>query len=324
MIHKARAPRSAPAPAHRMAHALRYAATPRQLRFARRRLSALARASSVTLPSQSGRVILVTGATDGIGRHTASRLAAAGATVLVHGRSVARVADTVAALRSAGGQARGFVADLSSLDDTRRLAREVADAAPELHTLINNAGVFAPSGEQRSVTADGLETTFAVNVAAPFLLGAALLPRLRAAPGGGLLCNTASISHAGVGRALPLDTLQGEGRFSSHYAYSLSKLCVVMFTIAQARRLAASGDAVRAVTLDPGTVNTKMLLAGWGPCGMEVADADDTCWAATAAVESGAYYVGRRAATPDTPARDEAAQEALWQRLVALTGVDWA
>jgi hypothetical protein len=67
-----------------------------------------------------------------------------------------------------------------------------------------------------------------------------------------------------------------------------------------------------------------MLLAGWGACGMAVAEADDTAWAATAAVESGAYYVGRRAATPDAPARDAAAQEALWQRLVALTGVEWS
>lgn len=57
---------------------------------------------------------------------------------------------------------------------------------------------------------------------------------------------------------------------------------------------------------------------------MDVADADDTCWAATGPAASGSYYVGRRAATPDAPARDEAAQEALWQRLVALTGAEFA
>ena len=308
---------------------LRFRATPRQLRAARRRLCGAARASAVALPSQSGRVVLVTGATDGIGRHTAMRLAAAGAELLVHGRSASRVDATVAALRSAGGRARGFVADLSSLDEARRLAREVAAAAPALHCVVNNAGVFAPAGERRALTPDGLETTFAVNVAAPFLLGAALLPQLRAAPGGGVLVNTASISHAGVARALPLEELQGESRFSAHRAYALSKLCVVMLTLAQPRRLAASSDAaaraVRAVTLDPGTVNTKMLLAGWGACGMDVADADDTAWAATAAAaRSGCYYVGRRAATPDAPARDEAAQEALWQRLVAITDAQFA
>ena len=302
-------------------------ATPRQLRAARRRTVCCPRASSaLALPPQRGRVVLVTGATDGIGRHTAARLAGAGAEVLVHGRSEQRVADAVALLQRSGGTARGFVADLSSLDDTRRLAKEVAAAAPALHALINNAGVFAPAGERRVLTRDGLETTFAVNVAAPFLLGAALLPQLRAASAA-VLVNTASISHAGVGRALPLDNLQGELRWSAHRAYSLSKLCVVMFTLAQARRLAAAGNShgVRAVTLDPGTVNTKMLLAGWGPCGIEVEDADDTAWAATAAaVASGAYYVGRREATPDAPARDQAAQEALWQRLVAITGADFA
>ena len=299
-------------------------ATPRELRAARRRTCCARASSALALPSQSGRVVLITGATDGIGRHTAARLAGAGAEVLVHGRSEQRVADTVALLQCSGGTARGFVADLSSLDETRRLATEVSAAAPKLHAVINNAGVFAPAGERRVLTRDGLETTFAVNVAAPFLLGAALLPRLRAA-GAAVLVNTASISHAGVGRTLPLDDLQGEARFSSHRAYSLSKLCVVMFTLAQARRLAAAGDAVRAVTLDPGTVNTKMLLAGWGPCGMEVHEADDTAWAATAAAAaSGAYYVGRREATPDAPARDQAAQEALWQRLVAITGADFA
>ena len=303
-------------------------ATPRQLRASRRRACCAARASSaLALPPQSGRVVLVTGATDGIGRHTAARLAGAGAEVLVHGRSEQRVADTVALLQRSGGTARGFVADLSSLDDTRRLAKEVAAAAPALNALINNAGVFAPAGERRVLTRDGLETTFAVNVAAPFLLGAALLPRLRAAPGS-VLVNTASISHAGVGRALPLDNLQGELRWSAHRAYSLSKLCVVMFTLAQARRLAAlQGDiatGVRAVTLDPGTVNTKMLLAGWGPCGMEVEEADDTAWAATAReAASGSYYVRRREATPDAPARAQEAQEALWPRLVASTGADF-
>jgi NAD(P)-dependent dehydrogenase (short-subunit alcohol dehydrogenase family) len=304
------------------AHGLRV--TAQRLRAPRRR-SCRARASSaLALPPQNGRVVLITGATDGIGRHTAARLAGAGAEVLVHGRSEQRVTDTVAQLQRSGGAARGFVADLSSLDDTRRLAQEVAAAAPQLHGVVNNAGVFAPAGERRVLTRDGLETTFAVNVAAPFLLGAALLPLLRAA-GGAVLVNTASISHAGVGRTLPLDDLQGEARFSSHRAYSLSKLCVVMFTLAQARRLAAAGDArVRAVTLDPGTVNTKMLLAGWGPCGMQVEQADDTAWAATSpAAAGGAYYVGRREATPDAPAHDQAAQEALWQRLVAITRADF-
>ena len=232
-------------------------------------------------------------------------------------------------MQSHGGSARGFVADLSSLDDTRRLAREVAAAAPALHAVINNAGVFAPAGERRVLTRDGLETTFAVNVAAPFLLGCALLPQLRASrSASALLVNTASVSHAGVGRALPLEELQGEARWSAHRAYALSKLCIVMVTLAQARRLAASGDAgVRAVTLDPGTVNTKMLLAGWGPCGIEVVDADDTAWLATSSpddAQSGAYYVGRRAASPDAPARDQAAQEALWRRLVHLTRADFA
>lgn len=94
----------------------------------------------------AGRTYLVTGATDGIGAHTAQRLAAQGATVLVHGRSEARVE---AAVRAAGGTAHGFVADLASLAQVRRLAEEVQQAHPRLDVLIHNAGVYE---KQRSLT----------------------------------------------------------------------------------------------------------------------------------------------------------------------------
>ena len=128
-----------------------------------------------------GRSVLVTGATRGIGLETAVRLAGLGADVLVHGRDAGRGAAALAAVRAAsapGARPALYLADLGSLAGVRRLAAEVTRDRPRLDVLVANAGVYAP---ERRETADGLELTFAVNVVAPILLAAALLPALRAA-----------------------------------------------------------------------------------------------------------------------------------------------
>jgi hypothetical protein len=118
-------------------------------------------AAAAAPPDLRGAPVLVTGSTDGIGRHTAARLAAAGAAVLVHGRSAARVEAAAAAVRAAAGSGgapvRAYVADLSRREDVLRLAEEVAADHPEgIHTLINNAGgvkVGCHGGELRGVRA---------------------------------------------------------------------------------------------------------------------------------------------------------------------------
>jgi NAD(P)-dependent dehydrogenase (short-subunit alcohol dehydrogenase family) len=124
--------------------------------------------------------VLVTGSTDGIGFHTANLLAQHGATVLVHGRSLLKVKKTIKFLRthSANRNVYGYCEDLSSLAATRRLAASVVGDLHKffqgrLDCLINNAGVFM---EDKEVTEDGLEMTWAVNTAAPFLLTAEILP----------------------------------------------------------------------------------------------------------------------------------------------------
>ena len=125
----------------------------------------------------TGKTVLVTGATDGIGKATAEGLARLGARVLVHGRDAGRVAAAVKLVAAAGsGGAEGLVADLSVQAEVRRLAAEAA-AAGRLEVLVNNAGVFM---SERRVTADGVETTLAVNVLAPFLLSALLVEPLQA------------------------------------------------------------------------------------------------------------------------------------------------
>jgi NAD(P)-dependent dehydrogenase (short-subunit alcohol dehydrogenase family) len=133
-----------------------------------------------------GQTILVTGATDGLGRALALDLARRGATVLLHGRSDARLSDAVRGIREATGSAhlRTYRADFSSLDEVRRLAERVLAAEEWLDVLVNNAGIGAgPSGTPRQESADGYELRFAVNYLAPFLLTNALLPlQRRSAP----------------------------------------------------------------------------------------------------------------------------------------------
>src|SRR6185295_13987469 len=123
-------------------------------------------------------VVLITGATDGLGRALAYAADAAGATVLVHGRSEERIAATLAELSD---RARAYRADLASLDAVKRLAGEIADAEPRLDVLVNNAGIGTnvPGGPQRQESADGHELRFAVNYLAGYALTQRLLDRLR-------------------------------------------------------------------------------------------------------------------------------------------------
>lgn len=268
----------------------------------------------------ANRVFLVTGATDGIGAHTAQRLAREGGTVLVHGRSEARVAAAVAAVeaagRDSGGAARGYVADFASLAAVRQLAQQVQRDFPHLDVLINNAGVYE---QQLQRSQDGLEMTWAVNVAAPFLLTACLLGTLRQR-----IVNVASISAAS---SLDFDNLQQERGFSAHGAYSLSKLADILFTYELSARLQAAGSPVTCNCLDPGTVNTKMLLAGWGPCGIPVKDADNEFLAAAdpaLAGVTGAHFVGGRQRQSPPITYDRSVQAQLWGVLQEQTGAQWS
>src|SRR3954469_15444811 len=164
------------------------------------------RASSVDL---TGRTVLVTGATGGIGKATALGLAALGAEVAITGRDPERAEPAAREIRTAGrGPVEVFIADLSSQGEVRRLAGEVLQRLIRIDVLVNNVGGYWSS---RHVTPDGLERTFALNHLAPFLLTHLLVERLR--------CNdrarvvtVASNAHA-TGR-LDFEDLQGEVSYS--------------------------------------------------------------------------------------------------------------
>ncbi|GAA4412898.1 SDR family oxidoreductase [Fodinibacter luteus] len=196
----------------------------------------------------TGRTVLVTGATGGIGLATAAGLAGLGARVGIVGRDAARSEAAANQVRESGGQVDVFVADMSAQHQVRRLADEVLDAYPRLDVLVNNVGGYWAT---RHVTVDGLEHTFAVNHLAPFLLTNLLLERLRASAPARVV--TVSSGAQAMG-SIDFADLQGERDYSGQRAYNQSKLANVMFTYELARRLAGSG--VTANALHPGVVRT--------------------------------------------------------------------
>lgn len=209
-------------------------------------------------------VVLVTGATDGIGKETAVQLARYGAKVIVHGRNPEKVAAAVAEVKARGGAAwvGQALADLASLNAIREMVQTLQ--TDRLDVVINNAGVFM---RERELSRDGFEMTFAVNYLAPFFLTHLLLPRLLESPSPRVI-NVSAPAHLRC--RLDWDNLQGEKLFDDNQAYSVSKLAVVLFSVELARRLGSGRFAVNAV--NPGVVSTKLLKEGFGvegPDGLE-------------------------------------------------------
>lgn len=203
-------------------------------------------------------IILVTGSTDGIGRATARELALAGAHVILHGRDREKGEKVRREIKNISWNTELdlLVSDLSSLENVRRLAEEIASAYDRLDVLINNAGTYEL---RRRLTEDGIETTFAVNYLSPFLLTRLLLPLLRkSAPS--RVVNMASIDHRDV-RRIEWDNLQGERHYDAFEAYAQSKLADITFTYSLAERM--SGTGVTANCLHPGVIATKMLREGF-------------------------------------------------------------
>jgi retinol dehydrogenase-14 len=198
----------------------------------------------------AGKVVLVTGATGGIGKATAIGLATIGARVGITGRDLIRAEQAAADIRTASGNPAVdvFAADMSSQAEVRRLAGAVLDAYPRLDVLVNNVGGF---WAHRHPTADGLEHTFALNHLAPFLLTNLLLDRLKASAPARVV--TVSSGAQAAGR-IDFDDLQGARNYSGQRAYSQSKLANILFTNELARRL--QGTGVTANSVHPGVVRT--------------------------------------------------------------------
>ncbi len=264
------------------------------------------------------KTILVTGATDGIGRQTALTLARGGARVLLHGRTRKKAESASEAVRQAtkSDRVEPVWADLSSLSEVRALASDVATRAPRLDVLLNNAGVFM---NERALSQDGFEMTFAVNHLAPFLLTHLVIDLLRKSDEPRVV-NVSSVAH-NRGR-VDFDDLNMERDFSGYGAYATSKLMNVLFSFDLARRLASPFVAVNA--LHPGVIGTKLLREGFGMSGGTVeSGAATSLHVATdpaLARVTGKYFSDSREAQASAAARDRKTQERLYEVSLKLTG----
>ena len=207
------------------------------------------------------RIAVVTGATEGIGKETATELAAKGLLVVVHGRSAARARQAADEVAKASGASKVdvCVADFASVKQVRAMAEGLAATYPRIDVLLNNAGVFV---NERTVTEDGFELTVAVNHFAHFVLTHALISPLGASDQGRVVHVASGVHSSG---RVDLDDLSFERSFSGYEAYASSKLMNVLFSNELARRL--RGTRVTSNALHPGVIATKLLRKGFGAAG---------------------------------------------------------
>ncbi|MEU3419560.1 SDR family NAD(P)-dependent oxidoreductase [Streptomyces murinus] len=188
-------------------------------------------------------IVLVTGATSGLGLRLAETLAAEGATVLVHGRDATRVHALSERLNAAGGSTHPYCADLASLREVRTFAQRIVDEQPRIDVLINNAGVGpGPQDGERELSADGLELRFAVGYLAPYVLTRALVPLVRRAKAGRVV-NVGS----GAQTEIDVDDLGMAGFYNGWVAYGRAKLALASLTVDLAAELGPYGITVSCV-----------------------------------------------------------------------------
>jgi NAD(P)-dependent dehydrogenase (short-subunit alcohol dehydrogenase family) len=270
------------------------------------------------------KTVFITGSTDGVGRYVATRLAAAGAKVLIHGRDAARARSLAEEIRRAGGSEPAFYqADLSSLAETRKLAEAVLADHQRLDVFVSNAGIGSQNeGPARQISKDGYELRFAVNYLAGFLLTHLLLPLLKASAPSRIV-NVASLGQ----HPIDFDDVMITRGYSGSRAYAQSKLSQIMFTIDLADQLKGSGVTVN--SLHPATyMNTTMVRAGGitpistveqgGEAILHLVTGDDM------AAKSGLFFNGMNEAKANPQAYDAAARRRLRALSLELTGLQAA
>jgi len=269
-------------------------------------------------------VVVLTGATRGIGRAAAIELARQGAELALVGREAERVRAVAAEAAAAGGGApvHQHVADLALMSAVRTLADELRGRHEHIDVLANNAGALFAS---RKETSEGFERTFALNHLAPFLLTNLLRDRLS----GGRVVTTASDAHKS-GR-LDLDDLQSTGSYAAMRVYGTSKLCNILFT----RELARRAPELHANCFHPGVVRTGFgknengiwrLLTTLGSPFFRSPErgARSLVWLALsddAAALTGEYIEDEKVAAPSAQAQDETRARGLWERSAELVGL---
>ena len=275
-----------------------------------------------------GKVVVITGATSGIGEVAAQRLAGMGARIVLIARDTARGQKALTRLGASGTGAPHsiYFADLSRISEMKRVAAEIAAAEPRIDVLINNAGALFGS---RGVTLDNLEQTFATNHMAYFVLTLGLRERLYAASPARVV-NTASDAHKGY--VLDFADLQATKGYTSMGAYGRSKLCNILFTRELARRWREGGITVNC--LHPGFVATRFGDASGVVLSRVVRlaktfaispekGAETIVYLASSpqVTQNGEYFYKCRPATPTAAARDDEAARRLWAESEKIAGI---
>jgi NAD(P)-dependent dehydrogenase (short-subunit alcohol dehydrogenase family) len=279
-----------------------------------------------------GKVVVITGATSGIGLVAAEKLASMGTRILVIARDRSRGEATLARLRELGpGLAhRVYYADLSLLREIKRVAGEIAAAEPRIDVLINNAGALF---DKRKLTSDGLELTFATNHMSYFVLTQGLRQRLLASAPARVI-NTSSEAHRRM--KIDFDDLQSARGYGAFTAYGRSKLCNILFTRELARQL--TGTGVTSNCLHPGFVNTRFGDEARGTIWFffrfakkfaisPEKGAETIVFLASAkevAGVTGQYFYECRPKIPSTEAQDDDAAARLWQESAKLASMETA
>ncbi|MBS2023707.1 MAG: SDR family NAD(P)-dependent oxidoreductase [Deltaproteobacteria bacterium] len=269
--------------------------------------------------------ILVTGANDGIGRETALALLRQGHHVIVHGRNADRAGKAASELGKQANAPADRVStaafDLSSLAQVRDGANALLAAHPALDVAVLNAGLY---NNERKLSADGYELTFAVNHLAHFFLAQQLAPALeRAAAETGQPSRVVAVaSMAHVRGAIDFTDLQSSKSYSAYGAYALSKSCNILF----AQELAARSDPKKLIanSLHPGVVGTKLLRAGFGMSGGpdSLAEGAETSVFLASSVEggqvTGKFFVRSRESLPSAQSREPKNAKRLWELTLEL------
>jgi len=278
----------------------------------------------------TGKTVVITGGTSGIGQVAAETLAGMGARIVLVARDKARGEATMARLRAKGPHAEHDIhyADLSRISEMKRVGQGIAASEPRIDVLINNAGALF---NRRAVTEDGLELTFATNHVAYFVLTQLLRDRLTASAPARII-STSSYAHKGA--KLNFEDLQAKDGYSGFRAYGRSKLCNILFTRELARQLANTG--VTANCLHPGFVATRFGDQSGSGFGTRVFQlfktfaispekgAETLVYLASSdapAAVTGAYFYKCREAATSPEAQDDQVARRLWQETAKITGL---
>jgi NAD(P)-dependent dehydrogenase (short-subunit alcohol dehydrogenase family) len=301
--------------------------------------------SVADIPSQHGKLAVITGATGGLGYETALALAGAGAEVLVTGRNLEKGRVAIERIKRAvpSAKVRFEMLDLASLRSVRAFAAKMVANGQPVDLLINNAGVMDLPG--RRLTEDGFEMQFGTNHLSHFALTGLLLPVLHSAEAARVV-NVSSLAHRGG--KIDFDNLQAERKYRSWPAYQQSKLANLLFTFELQRRSDSNGWGLMSNAAHPGYARTDLIPNGPGTGGLKGAGAKlvgsfmshsaaagalPTLFAATSPAATPMGYYGPNGfyelkglvapAKVLPQAKDETVARKLWEVSERLTGVQW-